>query len=85
MLGKVSIVFVVCHVASALSASSAQHAVAVVPNEQVTDNVCSMDEGGCDAGPAKAAADHAIFEPTHEWKEILPNQHIPGVRSRIIP
>lgn len=30
-----------------------------------------------------AAAAPPMFEPTHEWKEILPNQVLPAVRATL--
>ncbi|RHZ14619.1 hypothetical protein DYB31_012753 [Aphanomyces astaci] len=55
------------------------HAVALVP---VHTDSCSADGGAtCDAsqtGKADDVAKTAIFEPTHEWKEIQAHEHIPG-------
>lgn len=41
-----------------------------IPEESVPSTTCSSVDGNCEAPD--------IFEPTHEWKDILPHQHIPG-------
>ncbi|KAF0697500.1 Aste57867_11810 [Aphanomyces stellatus] len=78
-------ILLLCLVGLSLFAAHAApngHAVAVVSvksDDATQEHVCAAD-GTCskNAAVAMATAAPAIFEPTLEWKEIQPNQAIPG-------